>query len=46
MGGGGGYRFAIPTPTKITLQVDLVLHFINATCITLLLVQLYCVTAY
>jgi hypothetical protein len=28
----------------LILQVDLVHHFINATYITLLLVQLYCVT--
>jgi hypothetical protein len=43
---GGRYRCAIPAPTLIILQVDLVHHFINATCITLLLVQLCCVTAH
>jgi hypothetical protein len=34
---GVRYRFAIPASTLIVLLVDLVHHFIDATCITLLL---------
>jgi hypothetical protein len=37
---GERYRRAICGPTLIILQVDFVHHFINATCITLFLVQL------
>jgi hypothetical protein len=43
---GLGIVVRYPPPTLIILQVDLVHHFINATCITLLLVQLYCVTTH